>query len=130
MTSRRWNTLVSGLILPLTLATAGSARAQFGVVGAQGHPAISQFGEGSGSGVAFGLSPYNYAQVGGVGYGAFDGYSGGYGTLGTFPGFGTCSGGLCGVGIPQTTASYRSVSSAVSIVPGWDGPSRRVRRRR
>ena len=52
MTSQRWSTLVSVLVFALVLATAGSARAQWGFPGTSGYPAVSQFGPGYGSGLA------------------------------------------------------------------------------
>ena len=120
MTSRRWSTLVSGLVFSLVLATAGSARAQFGFQGVPGHPSAGQFGLGYGTGIAYGLSPFDYGLVGCAS-------CGGFGAPGVFPSTGY---GLANGRRPQTTASYQSVYDVVSTVPGWSGPVHRVRRRR
>ena len=63
MTSQRWNTLVSILVLALVLTTAGSARAQWGFPGISGQPGVSQFGLGYGSWTAYGTSPYDTATA-------------------------------------------------------------------
>src|ERR1700757_1058562 len=76
MTSRRRSTLVSGLVLSLTLATAGSARAQFGFQGIPGQLPVSQYGLGYGSGTAPGITPFD-----GNSFGVF---SGGYGVISAY----------------------------------------------
>jgi hypothetical protein len=119
MTSRRWSTLVSGLVLTLALAAGGPARAQsFGFQGIPGYPSVSQFGSGYGTGTAAGIAP-DYGSFGEVGYG-------GLGRIGAFP--------LPGYGLsigrrPQTTTSFQSVSNVITTVPGWFGRSHRIRRR-
>ena len=131
MTSRRWGSLVSGLVFSLMLATVGSARAQFGFQGIPGGPAVGQFGPAYGAGIAYGVTPFNYGVVGCAGcgaYGAFDAFpSGAYGAINAFPNGGY---GFAGGRRPQTTASYQSVSDVITAVPGWSGPTHRVRRRR
>jgi hypothetical protein len=61
-TTRRWSTLVSGLVLTMALASGGSARAQWGFPDNSG-----PFGMGYGTGFASGFSPYGYGSS--VGYG-------------------------------------------------------------
>ena len=119
MTSRRWSTLVSGLVFSLTLAMAGSARAQFGFQAIQDHPSVSQFGLDYGTGTAPGISPFDCGSFGGV-------CSGGFGVISVYPhtGYGLGYGQR-----PQTTASYQSVYDVVTSVPGWSGSAHRVRRR-
>jgi uncharacterized membrane protein len=115
MRSQCRNVLVTAFVLSLALTTADTARAQFVVPGLAGEPAIGSFGPAYGGVVAYGLSP--------VGYGPFGYGGGGYGIINPATGTGYGWGGV------QTTHSYRSMSNAISLVPGWDGPSRRVRRR-
>ena len=121
MTSQRWNTLVSVLVLALVLATAGSARAQWGFPGISGQPGVSPFGLGYGSWTAYGTSPYDN------GYGSF----GGTGFVGSsnfvgfpLPGYGVSSG-----QVPLTTVSFPSFSNNVTLVPNWSGRAHRVHRR-
>jgi hypothetical protein len=120
MTSQRWGSLVSTLVFSLTLATAGSARAQFGFQGIPGSPAVGQFGPAYGAGIAYGVTPFDYGLVGCAGCGA-------YGAIDAFPNGGF---GFAGGRRPQTTASYHSVSDVITAVPGWSGSPHRVRRRR
>jgi hypothetical protein len=119
MTSRRWSTLVSGLVFALVLGTAGSARAQFGFQGIPGSPSVSQFGLGYATGTAYGISPFDHGSFGGA-------VSGGFGGIGAFP--------LPGYDVsigqrPQTNSSFQSVSNVVTAVPRWSGSAHRVRRR-
>ncbi len=120
MTSRRWGSLVSGLVFSLTLATAGSARAQYGFQGIPGNIAVGPFDPAYGAAVAYGATPFNYGLNGCAG-------CGGYGVFEAFPSGGY---GFAGGRRPQTTASYQSVSDVLTSVPGWSGPTHRVRRRR
>jgi hypothetical protein len=139
MTSRRWSTFVSGLVLTLALASGGSARAQWGFPGNSGPFGLGsgigsasgfspydygsfggQFGLGSGVGSASGFSPFNYGSFGGgLGYGGFGGI--GFSPL---PGYAQATG-----QVPQTTASYQSAYDVVTSVPGWSRSTHRVRRR-
>jgi hypothetical protein len=113
MRSRPWGTIVSGLVISLTLTTAGSARAQFGLPGFPGYPSVGQSGLG-------------YRDAPGV-WAADNGPFGcaGCGGLGVIPVFPNAGYGAR----PQTTNSYQSVYDAVTAVPGWGGSGRRVRRR-
>jgi len=119
MTSQRWNTLVSVLVLALVLATAGSARAQWGFPGISGQPGVSQFGLGYGSWTAYGASPYDFGSFGAVGYGGLSNFIGF-----PLPGYDLSSGQR-----PQTTASFQSFSNTVTLVPSWSGSAHRVHRR-
>jgi hypothetical protein len=128
MTSPRWSTLISGLVLVLSLSAGGDARAQLGFEGVAGPAWGGQFGVTYGNGFGSGFSPYG---SGFSPYG-FGSYGMGYGGFGSFPmpGFAE-SLGL----IPQTTIAFPGLSSGITAVPGWDGPVRsvprqRVRRRR
>jgi hypothetical protein len=121
MTSPRWSTLVSGLVLVLSLSAGGDARAQSGFDGLAGPAWGGQFGVAYGNGIGYGYSPYGYGSYG-VGYGGFGSFP--------MPGFAE-SLGL----IPQTTIAVPGLSYGLTSVPGWDGPRRsvprhRVRRRR
>ena len=120
MTSRRWGRLVSALVFSLTLATAGSARAQFGFPGISGQPSIGPFTPGYGTGIAYGIYPSDYGLVGCAGCGGPSVIN-----PAIWPVYGPVA-----VPTARTTTSYQAVYSAVSVVPGWDAPSRRVRRRR
>jgi hypothetical protein len=119
MTSRRWSTLVSGLVLTLALGAGGPARAQFGVSGISGYPSVSPYGLGYASGIGYGATPYDYGPYGGLGYGGF----GGIGVF-PYPGYDLASGLT-----PQTTTAFPSISNVVTAVPGWSGSAHRVRRR-
>jgi hypothetical protein len=121
MTSPRWSTLVSSLVFVLALSAGSDARAQFGVAGMTGPAWGDPFGGAYGYGIGYGFSPYGYGPYG-VGYGGFASFP--------MPGFAEALG-----VIPQTTIVFPSLSSGVTAVPGWDGPTRsvprqRVRRRR
>ena len=129
MTSLRWSTLVSGLVLVLSLSAGGEARAQLGVAGMTGPAWGDPFGMAYGNGIGYGFSPYGYGSYGygfspygygssGVGYGGYGGFP--------MPGFDQALG-----LVPQTVTAFPGLSA----VPGWDGPSfraprHRVRRRR
>jgi hypothetical protein len=119
MKSQRWNTLVSVLVLALVLATAGSARAQWGFPGISGEPGVSQFGLGYGSWTAYGNSPYDYGSFGATGFVGSSNFIGF-----PLPGYGLSSG-----QIPQTTVSFPSFSNSVSLVPSWSGSGHRVHSR-
>jgi hypothetical protein len=120
MTSQRWSALVSGLVLTLALAAGSPARAQFGFQGIPGSPSAGRFGLGYETGTAYGTWPYSYGSLEGAGFTGF----GGIGTVPALPGYRLSSGQR-----PQAITSYQSVSSAVTLVPGWNGSSHRVRRR-
>ena len=114
MKTRRWSTRVLGFVFTLALAAGGPARAQWGFPDNSG-----PFGPGYAPGAAAGFSPLDSGSFGGLGYGGF----GGIGFF-PFPGYGLSTGER-----PQTTASFQSVSDAVTAVPGWSRSRRRVRRR-
>ena len=57
MTSQCWSRVVSVLVFGLVLATAGSARAQWGFPGVSVPASVSPFGVGYGTDAAYGLSP-------------------------------------------------------------------------
>lgn len=119
MTSQRWNSLVSVLVLALVLVTAGSARAQWGFPGISVQPGVSQLGLGYGSFTAYGASPYALGSFGATGYGGSS----------TFVGF-PLPGYAQSIGqAPLTTSSSQAVSNAVTLVPSWSGSSHRVHRR-
>ncbi len=119
MTSRRWNTLVSVLVLALVLATAGSARAQWGFPGIYNQAGISQVGVPYGSWPAYGGSPYGYGAFAGTGYAGPSNFIG-------FPqpGYSLSIGQR-----PLTTTSFQSVSDVVTLAPSWSGSAHRVHRR-
>jgi hypothetical protein len=114
MTSQRWSTFVSGLVLTLALASGGPARAQWGFPGTYG-----QFGQSYGTVTAFGISPYDYGSFGGASFGGSIGI--GASQLSYFD---LRNGGPK----PQATTSFQSVSNVITLVPGWGGPTHRVRR--
>ena len=109
----------SVVFLTLALAAPGGAHAQLGFRGIPGAPSVGQLGPGDGTGTASGISPFDAGSFGGAGYG-------GLAPIGTFP--------LPGYGLsigrrPQTTTSFQSVTNVITTVPGWFGPSHRIRRR-
>jgi hypothetical protein len=114
MITRRWSTLVSGFVFTLVLAACGPAWAQWGFPDNSG-----PFDLGYAPGAASGFSPLDSGLFGGLGYGGFGG-------IGFFPdpGYGLSTGEM-----PQTTASFQSVSDAFTTVPPWSRSRRRVRRR-
>ena len=109
----------SVVFLTLALAAPGGAHAQFGFRGIPGAPSVSQFGPGDGTGIAYGISPFDDGSFGGAGYG-------GLAPIGTFPlpGHGLSNGRR-----PQTTTSFQSVTDVIATVPGWFGRSHGIRRR-
>jgi len=119
MTSRRWTTPLSILVFALALTTAGSARAQLGFPGISGHPFDSPSGWGYGTGIAPGISPFDFGSFGARSYS-------GVGVIRGFPapGYGRSIGRR-----PQTITSFQSVADAVTLVPGWNGSAHRVRHR-
>ncbi len=119
MTSQSWNTLVSVLVFALLLATAGSARAQWGFGGISVQPSVSSFGQGSGTAIVSGAAPFDYGSFGGVGYG-------GSGRVGAFP---RLNSGLSTGPRRLTTTSFQSLSNVVTLVPAWSGSAHRVHRR-
>jgi hypothetical protein len=116
MTSQRWSTFVSVLVFALVLATTGSARAQWGFPGISDHPGVSL---GLGIGAAQGFSPFGYGSFGATGFGTSSNF-----VSFPLPGYSLSIGQT-----PQTTASFQSFSSAVSLVPSWSRTTHRVRRR-
>jgi hypothetical protein len=140
MTSQRWSTLVSVLVLALVLATAGSAQAQWGFPAASGYAGISDFGLGYGG-------PSNFVGFPFPGYGGpsnfvgfpFPGYGGPsnfvgfphpvYGGPSNFIGFPLPGYTLSTGQTPQTTASFQSFSNVVTLVPSWNGSGHRTHRR-
>jgi hypothetical protein len=119
MTSQRRNTLVSVLVLALVLATAGSARAQWGFPGISGQPGVSPFGLGYGSGTAYGSSPYALGSFGATSYGGPSNFIGF-----PLPGYSVSIGQS-----PQATFALQPAYDAVTSVPGWSGRAHRVHRR-
>jgi hypothetical protein len=114
MTSRRWFPWIAALLLVLASADLRDARGQLA-----GYPSIGQFGGGYGPSA---LSGYGGASSGG--YGIRTGqYGSGYGsTAGLYrQGY--------GVQRAQTTVALQPLYSAITSLPGWDGPTRRVHRR-
>ena len=115
MTSPRWSTLFSGLVLVLSLAR----RRRRGPIWLRGHGG-ARLGRpvrrAYGNGIGYGFSPYGYGSYG-VGYGGFGSFP--------MPGFAEALG-----VIPQTTIALPGLSYGVTAVPGWDGPGRSVARQR
>jgi len=112
MTSRRMISLISGLVFALTLATAGSARAQFGPRGIAGYPPVSQFGPGYWTGAPYGVSPYGISPYASgsfrvPGYGGFGGFP--------HPGYRLSIGPR-----RQTTTSFQPLYNAITSLPGWN----------
>jgi hypothetical protein len=120
MTSQRWSTLVSGLVLTLALAAGGRAEAQFVFSGGiPGYSSAGAFDPGDGAVIVSGLSPFNYGSFAGVGFG-------GLGQIGAFPlpGYGRSIGRR-----PLTTTSFQPLSSGITSLSGWNGRLHGVRRR-
>jgi hypothetical protein len=118
----RWcNTIVSGLVLFVALATSSSARAQYAYLGNSGQPSVRQFGLGYGAAAAYGAWPhdYRYGSIGAAGYGGLKSFG-----VFTVPGYGRSIGQR-----PLTTTSYQSISNVVTLVPGWSGAGHRMHRR-
>jgi hypothetical protein len=114
MRSQRWSKLVSVLVFGLVLATAGTARAQWGFPVAGGYPAVSQFGVGYGA--YPGISPFGYGS-----YGA-GGYVGGGNFIGfPMPGYAESLG-----QVPLTTTAFPSLSDAVTLIPARSGSTYRA----
>ena len=116
MTSRRWFPWIAALLLVLAPADLRSASGQLA-----GYPSVSQLGAGFGTGAGYGTN-------------ALGGYGGGYsihtGQVGS--GYGSTAGlyrQAYGVQRAQTTVALQPLYSAITSLPGWDGPTRRVRRR-
>ena len=114
MTSRRWFRLIAALVLVLAPADLRGARGQLA-----GYPSIGQFGGG-----------YGTSALGGYGGGSSVGYGIRTGQVGS--GYGSTAG-LYGqayrVHRAQTTVALQPLYSAITSLPGWDGPTRRVHRR-
>jgi hypothetical protein len=127
MTSRRWVRWTTALGLGLALAAPPDARGQFG----SGFPVAGQFNAGFPSAGQFGISPgYGPNALGGIGAGPTLGYGIRTGQIGG--GYGL-AGGLYGqaYAVPraQTTVALQPLYSAITSLPGWDGPTRRYHRR-
>jgi hypothetical protein len=119
MTSQRWSTLLTVLVFSLAVATADSARAQWGFPGISGQPGVSQFGLGYGSWTAYDSSPSSLGSFGATGYGGFSNFVGF-----PLPGYSVSIGQT-----PQATVALQPAYDAVTAVPGWSGRSHRVHRR-
>jgi hypothetical protein len=119
MTSQQWSRLVTVLVFSLVLATASSARAQWGFPGVSGQPGVSEFGLGSGSWTAFGFSPYSLGSFGAAGYGGSSNFIGF-----PLPGYELSIGQR-----PQATFALQPAYDPITAVPGWSGRSHRVHRR-
>ena len=123
MRSQSRGLFVSGLVLSLTFAAAGGARAQSGFPGVPDSPGFGQVGTGLGSVSGFGFAPSDLGVT----------CSGGCGP--TNPAIWSASDSF-GPSWPQTDTyytsmyEYQSSCNTVSIVPGWDRPSHRSHRRR
>ena len=116
MTSQRWSKLISVLAFSLVLATAGSARAQWGFAGTWGNSPVSQFGLGYGT--VPGASPFGYGSFG----------AGGYVGPSNFIGF-PMPGYAQSIGeVPLTTTSFPSLSEAVTLFPAGSGSGHRAYR--
>ena len=116
MTSHRFSTLVSVLVLALVLSTTGSTRAQWVVSGNSGYPPAGEFGLGYGA--VPGISPFGSFGAGGyLGASHFVGFP--------LPGYGQAIGQR-----PLTTTSFQAASDIVTLVPAWNGSRHRVHRRR
>ena len=120
MTSPRWSTLVSGVVLTLALAVGGPARAQFFFDGPPclPYPPVSDFGLGFGPGTDAGIWPPGYGSFAGASYGDLA-------RIGAFPLPGPSS-----YAWPRTTTSFQPIYSTITLLPGWNGSTHRVRRRR
>ncbi len=121
MTSQRWSRVVSVLVFGLVLATAGSARAQWGFPGTSVARSVSPFGRG----LRDRRCLWNFAlQLRLVPSGRLRGHEQLH-RLPSTPAMPGASGRR-----PVTTTSFESVSDAVTLVPSWNGSSHRVHRPR
>ena len=117
MTWQRRSKLVSVLVFGLVLATAGSARAQWGFAGTWGNSPVSQFGLGYGA--VPGISPFGYGSFG----------AGGYVGPSNFIGF-PMPGYAESIGqVPLTTTTFPSLSAAVTLFPSGSGSGHRTHHR-
>ena len=127
MRSRLGSLSVMALLLATVgIGTGGPARAQIGLAGGiPGYPAVSQFSAGYGS------NSYGSAGYAG-GFGAYPSY--GYGVNNGRVGTGYGSAGRLyqqsyQAARPQTTIALQPLYSAITSLPGWNGPTHRIRRR-
>ena len=123
MTSPRWNTLVSGVVLTLALAVGGPAQAQRIFDGMPSIPSSfdleSSFCVGDGSGVGLSFFNNGYSSFGLTGYG----YSGGMRGF-PLPGYG-----FSNREWPQTTTSFQADSSTNTPLRRLNSSTNRGRRR-
>jgi hypothetical protein len=119
MTSQQWSRLVTVLVFSLVLATAGSARAQWGFPGISSQPGVSPFGLGYGSWTAYGSSPYALGSFGATSYGGPSNFIGF-----PLPGYSMSIGQS-----PQASFALQPAYDAITSVPGWSGRAHRVHRR-
>jgi hypothetical protein len=120
MISRPWSVILSLLVLTLAAAAGERAWAQFGVGGfSAGYPSAGAFGSGY-----VGNSYGGYGGFSAAGYGVRSGRIG--------PGY-QSAGRLYQMGYqaarPQTTVAFQPLYNAITLVPGWYGPTHRARRR-
>ena len=126
MRSQRWSTLVSGLVFGLVLASTGSARAQWGYPDGSGYSGVNQYNLGDGAPSSFIGFPY-------LGSDAPSNFIGfpylGSDAPSNFIGFPVPGYRLSTGQEPETTASFESVPSAVTLFSVASRSRRSVHRR-
>jgi hypothetical protein len=126
MMSQHASKALSALILWLTAWAAATTKAQYEYGGAASYSLGSQVGLGYGS------NPFTvagYGTVGGYGISPY-GYGIGNGQVGR--GYQSAAGlynGAFQLGRAQTVTNYQPLMNLITSLPGWNGPTYRVRRR-
>jgi hypothetical protein len=126
MMSRHARNVILALVVALTTSAARSSRAQYAFDGTPG------YSSGGALGVGYGSNPFSvagYGTVGGYGISPY-GYGIGNGRVGR--GYWSAAGlynGAYLAGRPQTVTNYQPLMNAITLLPGWNAPVHRVRRR-
>jgi hypothetical protein len=126
MMPRHSSKVISGLVVCLIVLAAASIRAQYGFDGTPGYSIGSQVGLGYGSNP---FSVAGYGVTGGYGISPY-GYGIGNGQVGRgYQSAAQLYNRAYRAGGAQTVTNYQPLMNLITLLPGWNGPVHRARRR-